>query len=97
MLVVADAFSHWMKTFPIRNMTSLTKLILLVYNLFCKSGVPKVIDSDNGSGFGGSIIKEVCTLLNIHQKFHVPYHLALAEQVERMNRTIKTKLKKGVK
>lgn len=67
-----------------------------MYSLFSREGLLRVIDSDNDSGFVVSAVKEVCTLVDIDQKFHIAYHPRAAGQVERMNRTIKTELMKGL-
>lgn len=66
-----------------------------MHNLFSREGLLKVIDSDNDSGFVVSAVKEVCKLIDIDQKFHIAYPRA-AGQMERMNRTIKTELMKGL-
>lgn len=100
MLVVVNAFSHWVEAFHTKNVTALTRAKKLVYNLLCRCGkrgqAPKVIDSDKGRRFVASVVKEACTLLDIDQKFHIRQHPAAARQVEQMNRTIKSKSRKGM-
>lgn len=60
--------------------------------MFCRG--TKVIDSDNGSGFVGSVVKELWTQLDVDQKVPIPYQPATAGQVVQINRTIiKSKLK----
>ena len=39
-------------------------------------------------------MKNICELLGVEQRFHVPYHPQSAGMVERMNRTLKERLKK---
>ncbi len=52
------------------------------------------IDSDQGTHFTGQVVKEVSRMLKIKWNLHCPYRPQASGQVERSNRTIKTRLSK---
>ncbi|CAM5174710.1 unnamed protein product [Eretmochelys imbricata] len=92
MLVVVDAFSRWVEAFPTKYQTARVTAAILVNEVFTLWGVPKVIDSDQGAAFRSDLLGELSDLTGIH----IAYHPQAAGQVERMNRTIKSELRKGV-
>ncbi len=57
-------------------------------------GLPDCIDSDQGTHFTGQVVKEVSRMLKIKWNLHCPYRPQASGQVERSNRTIKTRLSK---
>ncbi|CAM4330501.1 unnamed protein product [Caretta caretta] len=96
MLVVVDAFSRWVEAFPTKYQTARVTAAILVNEVFTRWGVPKVIDSDQGAAFRSDLLGELSALTGITQLFHIAYHPQAAGQVGRMNRTIKSELRKGV-
>ncbi|CAH2222018.1 NYNRIN-like [Pelobates cultripes] len=95
-LMIVDSFSRWMIAIPTRNCTALTTARKLVSDVLTVWGIPKVLDCDNGAAFIGNVMKELCKMVGIELKHHIPYHPQAAGQVERMNGTIKRELKKQV-
>ncbi|XP_075457027.1 protein NYNRIN-like [Ascaphus truei] len=93
-LVVVDVFTKWPEVIPVRNCTALTTAKALWTHIFSHWGFPKVMECDNGPHFVGNITKALCGLLGIQQRFHIPYHSQSAGIVERMNRTLKTRIRK---
>ncbi|CAM5144018.1 unnamed protein product [Eretmochelys imbricata] len=96
MLVVVDAFSKWVEAFPTKYQTARVTAEILVNEVFTRWGVPKVIDSDQGAVFWSDLLGELSALNGITQLFHIAYHPQAAGQVESMNCTIKSELRKGV-
>lgn len=95
-LVIVDPFSKWIEAIPIRTCTAKATTRVLLNEVFSCFGLPMVIDSDQGSHFTAEITKQLCTALNITQRFHIAGHPQSSGQVERSNRTIKTALRKMV-
>lgn len=95
-LVVVDIFSKWVEAIPTVNDTATTTARVLWEQILSRWGVPRIIESDRGTHFTGKVMKALCELLDIKQRFHVPYHPQSAGIVERMNRTIKSRLAKAL-
>ncbi len=66
----------------------------LVTDFIPRWGLPDCIDSDQGTHFTGQVVKEVSRMLKIKWNLHCPYRPQASGQVERSNRTIKTRLSK---
>lgn len=96
LLVIVDMFSKWVDAFPIKKCTAVATARVLWEQVFSRWGFPRRLESDRGTHFTGQVIKDLCGLLGISQKSHIPYHPQSSGVVERMNRTIKTALKKAV-
>uniref|UniRef100_H2ZTL0 Integrase catalytic domain-containing protein n=1 Tax=Latimeria chalumnae TaxID=7897 RepID=H2ZTL0_LATCH len=92
-LVIVDAFSKWVEVFPVTNANAVTtaKKLLTV----CAShGIPEAIESDRGSHFDNQVMRVFLQALGIHHHLHIPYRPQASGQVEHMNRTLKSALKK---
>ncbi|XP_040289906.1 posterior protein-like [Bufo bufo] len=96
LLVVIDVFSKWVEALPMRRDTAIATAKALWREVISRWGFPKTIESDRGTHFTGKIMTGMCEMLNVEQKFHVPYHPQSSGMVERMNRTLKERLKKMV-
>ena len=57
-------------------------------------GIPKIIQSDNGTEFANEVMTEMCSLLKIDKRFSAPYHPACNGAVERLNQTVVSILRK---
>ena len=88
-LVIIDKFSKWVEVVPMRNNTANTVARVLANQIIPLWGAPMQIESDQGTNFTGQVTKDLCKMLNIKQKFHVPYRPQSSGMVERVNRTIK--------
>ena len=88
-LVIIDRFSKWVEAIPTRSNTATTVARVLVNQIIPLWGAPMQIESDQGTHFTGQVTKSVCKMLNIVQKFHVPYRPQSSGMVECVNRMIK--------
>ncbi len=93
-LVVIDKFSRWVEAYPTRRATAAHTAKCLVTDFIPRWGLPDCIDSDQGTHFTGQVVKEVSRMLKIKWNLHCPYRPQASGQVERSNRTIKTRLSK---
>ncbi len=69
----------------------------LVTDFIPRWGLPDCIDPDQGTHFTGQVVKEVSKMLKIKWNLHCPYRPQASGQVERANRTIKTRLSKCIR
>ncbi len=86
-LVVIDKFSRWVEAYPTGRATAAHT----VTDFIPRWGLPDCIDSDQGTHFTGQVVKEVSRMLKIKWNLHCPYRPQASGQVERSNRTIKTR------
>ncbi len=93
-LVVIDKFSRWVEAYPTGRATVAHTAKCLVTDFIPRWGLPDCIDSDQGTHFTGQVVKEVSRMLKIKWNLHCPYRPKASGQVERSNRTIKTRLSK---
>ncbi len=93
-LVVIDKFSRWVEAYPTGRATATHTAKCLVTDFIPRWGLPDCIDSDQGTHFTGQVVKEVSRMLKIKWNLHCPYRPQASGQVERSNRTIKTRLSK---
>ncbi len=86
--------SRWVEAYPTRRATAAHTAKCLVTDFIPRWGLPDCIDSDQGTHFTGQVVKEVSRMLKIKWNLHCPYRPQASGQVERSNRTIKTRLSK---
>ncbi len=89
-----DKFSRWVEAYPTGRATAAHTAKCLVTDFIPRWGLPDCIDSDQGTHFTGQVVKEVSRMLKIKWNLHCPYRPQASGQVERSNRTIKTRLSK---
>lgn len=95
-LVIIDAFSKWIELFPTKHPDSLTVAKALCENIIPRYGIPEKIYSDNGAHVVNQLVKRIGEMFHIDLKNHCSYHPQSAGLVERMNGTIKNRLKKCI-
>nr|XP_047141340.1 uncharacterized protein K02A2.6-like [Hydra vulgaris] len=91
-LVVVDSFSKWIEV-EVVGSTGAKTTIRVLRRLFSTHGLPRVIVSDNGSGFSSEEYKQFLSSNNIKPIYAAPYHPASNGQAERMVQTFKNSLK----
>ena len=93
LLVAQDYFTKWVEAIPIPNKRSATVADALVKGWVCRFGPPRLLHQDNGSEFTGSVFRQVCALLGIHQTTTTPYYPRSNGMCERVNQTLQMLLK----
>jgi transposase InsO family protein len=94
LLVLVDTLTGWVEAFPITNKKASTVTPILVTEIIPQFGLPASIQSDNRPEFVSSISQKLAQALNIHWKFHIPYHPQSSGKVEHANHTLKSTLTK---
>ena len=87
-LVLVDVFTGFVMLTPIVNKEAAT-IARAVWEICCVIGVPKILQSDNGSEFNNRIVNALCRLTGINRRFIAPYNPRADGKVERTIKTIK--------
>lgn len=95
-LVVADYFSKFPLTFPLRKAVASTIVRLMEENVFLLFGTPEYLICDNGTQFRGKEFTSLCENYKVKILFTSPYH-PQANPVERINRNLKIMLSSYVR
>ncbi len=95
-LVTIDKFSKWVEAIPTRNNSANTVARVVANQILPLWGAPIQIESDQGTHFTCQVMKQICQMLNIKQRFHIPYRPQSSGMVEHANRTIKESISKQV-
>ena len=91
-VVFAEYLTKWVEAFAVPDITAPTIADLLIKNILCRHGAPKVILTDQGTNFTSEIIAEVCKLLNTTKVNTTPYNPKCDGLVEKFNHTLATML-----
>jgi transposase InsO family protein len=89
LLVLVDTFTGWVEAFPMTNKKASTVTSILVTEIIPRFGLLASVQSDNGPEFFSSISQKLAKALNIHWRFHIPYHPQYSGKVEHANHTLK--------
>ena len=90
-IVFLDYLTKWVKGYAAPDQTSETIATLLVNEVVCRHGIPKVLISDRGSNLLSALMREVCALTGIKKINTTAYHPQADGLVENYNRTLKAK------
>ena len=96
-LVACNCFTRWVEVYALQNQEAVTVAKTLVDEMFCRFSPPEQLHSDQGKQFEADLLKEVCTLLQIHKTRTTAYHPHCNGLVERFNRTLLDMLSTAVK
>ncbi|CAM4679331.1 unnamed protein product [Lepidochelys kempii] len=89
LLVLVDRFSGWPEVFPCRNNTAKTVALKFVKEIIPRFGLPRWMESDNGTHFASQIVQNISAALQIPWKLHTPWRPQASSVVERTNQTLK--------
>jgi len=96
MITVLDHFTKYAFAFPVRSHDAVTVAKYLVERVFLVYGVPTQLLSDRGAEFEGSVLSEVCRLMEIDKIRMTSYKPSTNGALERVHRTLNTMLGKIV-
>jgi hypothetical protein len=82
LLVLVDTFTGWVEAFPMTNKKASMVTMILVTDIIPWFGLQASIQSDNRPEFVSYISKKLAQALNIHWRFHIPYHRHLQMEGE---------------
>lgn len=85
--IICD-LSKYLVTVPIENKEAKTIAKAIFKNFILTYGNPKEIRTDMGTEYRNEILKELCSMLNISQKFTTPYRHESVGSIERNHRTL---------
>ena len=91
-LVVADYFTKWTEAFPMENGEAVTVAEILVREIVCRYGAPRILHSDQGRNFEAEVMQHLCQLLGMQKTRTTPFHPQADGMVERFNRTLEAML-----
>ncbi|XP_075457860.1 protein NYNRIN-like isoform X2 [Ascaphus truei] len=72
LLVIVDQFSKWVEAFPTSKENTSVVAKILCKEIIPRFGCPLSINSDQGTPFTAKITQQICQMLCIDWKFHVP-------------------------
>ena len=84
-LLFVDSTSRWCEAFPTKNQGAETVATLFYDNIITRYGAPDEVLSDLGRQFTSKLVRALCDLCNITQKFTSPYHPQTNAACERLN------------
>jgi transposase InsO family protein len=88
LLALTDTFSEWVKAFPTTKTRASTVASILGTEIIPRFVLPTSFQSDSGPEFTSSISHRLAKALQIHWKFHIPYHPQSSGKVEHTNHTL---------
>jgi len=89
-LTCVDAFSKWAEAFAVPNREAKTVARVLVEQVFCRLGTPLALLTDNAGELDGSLMQEICRLLDIDKQRTSFYHPETNAVAERFHGTLNT-------
>jgi hypothetical protein len=87
-LVLIDVFTGFVMLEPIQNKEAST-VARALWKVCCVIGIPRVLQSDNGTEFCNKIINSLCRLTGIPRRYIAPYNPRADGKVERVIKTVK--------
>lgn len=81
-LMIIDQFTKWIECFPLPNQKTERIAKSFVDNIICRLGCPLELHTDQGKNMDGTIMRQICELLQIAKTRTTPYHPASNGQVE---------------
>ena len=91
LLTIMCASTRFPKAIPLRNIKAKTIISLLI-KFFTLVGLPKTVQSDQGSNFMAGVFQQVLYQLGIKQNVSSAYHPESQGALEKFHQTLKTML-----
>ena len=87
-LTICDYYTKWPEAFPMIDKKSTRVAKIIVEEIICRFGTPKIILSDQGKQFTGKVMKHIENYLGIEGKSTTAYHPQTDGLVEKYNGTL---------
>uniref|UniRef100_A0A8C6KSI9 Gypsy retrotransposon integrase-like protein 1 n=1 Tax=Nothobranchius furzeri TaxID=105023 RepID=A0A8C6KSI9_NOTFU len=93
LLTIMCTSTHFPEVFPLSTITAktVTRILTQYFSLF---GLPRVLQTDQGTNFKSELFRKVAQTLGIHHVVSSAYHLESQGALERWHQTFKSMLKK---
>ena len=95
-VVFQDFLTKWPLVYPVPDQKAVWLARLVAEELLPQFGVPKALLSDRGTNLLAHVMEDVCQLLGITKLNTTSYHPQCDGMVERLNRSLKSMLRKHV-
>ena len=95
-IVTVDYFMKWEEATPTFKADEETVYFSVFNQIIAWFGIPKVIVTDHGSHFQNSMKTKLTTMLGFIQEHSSSYYPQANDQVEAVNKTLKTILKRTI-
>ena len=95
-IVFQDFLTKWPLVFPAPDQKAIRLARLVAEEILPLFGVPDALLSDRGTNLLAHVMQDVCELLGIQKLNTTAYHPQCDGMVERLNRTLKSMLRKHV-
>ncbi len=93
LLTIMCVATRFAEAIPLRKITA-PVIIKALVKFFSTFGLPKVVQSDQGSNFMSKLFKQVLQSLEITHRVSAPYHPESQGALERFHQTLKSMLRK---
>ncbi len=94
LLTIMCAATRYPEAIPLRTLKA-KPIIKALMKFFSTFGLPKIVQTDQGSNFMSKVFQQVMTELNIKHVKSSPYHPESQGALERFHQTLKSMLKKA--
>ena len=95
-IVVVDCFTKYAKEMPTYKADEETATFFIFNQIIARFSIPKEIVTDHGSHFQNSMMTELTTMLGFKQEHSSSFYPQANGQVEAVNKTLKTILKRTI-
>ena len=94
LLVMVDTFTGWIKGFPTQTEKAEEVVKKLLHVIILRFGLPRSLQSDNGTSFTSKVTQWVSKALGITYYLHCTWRPQSSGKVERANQFLKSVIKK---
>ena len=92
--VWVDTFTGWIEAFPCRSEQAKEVIKILIHEIIPRFGLPRSLQSDNGSAFKAAVTQGVSKALGIKYHLHCSWRPQSSRKVKKANDIIKRHLRK---
>jgi hypothetical protein len=95
-IVAVDYFTKWVEAMPTFKDDGETATLFLFNQIIARFDVPREIVTNHGSHFQNQMMSKLTSNLRLQQEHSSPYYPQANEQVEAVNKTLKTILQRTI-